>query len=402
MNILLLAPHPIYQERGTPIAVNLILKILSERKDHVDVITYHEGREVKYDHITLHRIRNIPFIYRIQPGFSWKKVVCDFFMLIKVIQLVLKKRYQLVHAVEESVFIALMLKKLFKIPYVYDMDSSLSEQMIEKHPSLAPFVLLYRFFERIAVRNAKAVMPVCDALASSIEKYKPEKVTILRDVSLLECVDCKSNGNLKAELGVPGLLLMYVGNLAVYQGIDLLLESFALTINKPVLVDMVIVGGDALDIQKYKRKSQNLGIHQRVHFLGPKPTEYLAWYLSEADILVSPRIKGKNTPMKLYSYLHSGKAILATNLETHTQVLNKRVALLVDPSAEAFAQGMFCLMENEKLREELGMAGKKLVEEKFSYSTFHVTLNNLFDWIKMEMDRKNGISTYSDNQFSNR
>lgn len=402
MNILLLAPHPIYQERGTPIAVNLILRVLSERKEHVDVVTYHEGREVTYGNVKIYRIQNIPFIHHIQPGFSWKKVICDFFMFIKVSQLVLKKRYQLVHAVEESVFIALMLKKLFKIPYVYDMDSSLAEQMVEKYPSLALFGFLFRFFERSAVRNAKAVMPVCDALASIIGKYKPEKIVILRDVSLLECVDCKSNDNLKAELGVQGLVLMYVGNLAVYQGIDLLLESFALAINKPVRVDLVIIGGDASDIQKYKRKSHNLGIHQKVHFLGPKPTEYLAGYLSEADILVSPRIKGKNTPMKLYSYLHSGKAVLATNLETHTQVLDNRVAILVDPSAETFAQGMLYLIENERLREELGMAGKKLVEEKFSYSTFRINLNNLFDWIKMEMDRENGISTYSDNQFSNR
>lgn len=401
MNILLLAPHPLYQERGTPIAVNMILKVLSGRKDKVDVITYHEGMEVKYDNVIIYRIQNIPFIRHIQPGFSWKKVICDILMFFKVFHFVLRKRYQLIHAVEESVFIALIFKKILKIPYIYDMDSSLAEQMVEKYPSLTYFIFLFKFFEKIAAQNAKAVIPVCDALASTIEKYNPEKVVILRDVSLLEFVDYNYQGNLKDELKISDLILMYVGNLAVYQGIDLLLESFALVLKKTALVDLVIIGGDASDIQKYKQRSCNLGIHHKVHFLGPKPIEHLSWYLSKADILVSPRIKGKNTPMKLYSYLHSGKPVLATNLETHIQILNCGVAMIVDPSTDKFTKGMLALIENEKLRSELGMAGKKLIEEKYSYATFRENLNGLFDWLRMEMDQDNGISACAAKKSSN-
>jgi len=49
MRILFLAPHPFYQDRGTPIAVNLMLQALSERGEEVDVLTYHEGRNVSYE-----------------------------------------------------------------------------------------------------------------------------------------------------------------------------------------------------------------------------------------------------------------------------------------------------------------------------------------------------------------
>jgi hypothetical protein len=185
MNILLLSPQPFYQERGTPIAVNLVLKILGERGDQVDVLTYHEGKEVRHEHVTLHRIFKIPFVRGIRPGFSWKKVVCDFFMFFKAIRLVSAKRYDLVHAVEESVFIALALKYLFKIPYLYDMDSSLAQQMVEKYLFLKPFAAVFILFERLAVKNAKAVSPVCDALAQIVQEYKPAKIVVLPDVSLL-------------------------------------------------------------------------------------------------------------------------------------------------------------------------------------------------------------------------
>ena len=181
MNILLLAPEPFYQERGTPIAIDRMLQILSERHDQVDVVTYHEGWEVEHERITIHRIFSIPFVHNIRPGLSWKKLVCDMFVFFTALRLASRNHYQVIHAVEESVFIALVLKWLFKIPYVYDMDSSLAQQLVEKHPSLSPFTRLFNFFEGLAVRNAKAVVPVCAALAESIEKYHPEKIVILWD-----------------------------------------------------------------------------------------------------------------------------------------------------------------------------------------------------------------------------
>jgi|RhiMetdeSRZDD1v2_1073273.scaffolds.fasta_scaffold40270_4 glycosyltransferase involved in cell wall biosynthesis len=190
---------------------------------------------------------------------------------------------------------------------------------------------------------------------------------------------------MKAELGIRDLMLMYVGNLEKYQGIDLLLESFALAVRKTDRADLVIIGGTAADIKKYRTKSSHLGIQDKVHFLGPKPVEHLRQYLSEADILVSPRLKGNNTPMKLYSYLHSAKPVLATNLPTHTQVIDSRVALLGEPHIEAFSNAMLRLIEDNNLRAELGMAGKRLIEEKFTYSAFRERLDGLFDWLQIEL-----------------
>lgn len=186
MKILFLAPHPFYQDRGSPIADAMILKLLSSRGNQVDVVTYHEGKDICYSNVTLYRIPKIPFIRNIRPGFSWKKIICDIFLLFKAMQLILSNRYHLIHAVEESVFIALVCRVLFKIPYVYDMDSSLAQQMIEKYRFLTPFYSLLTFFEKIAVANAKAVVPVCEALAMYIEDYKPQKVVVISDVSLLK------------------------------------------------------------------------------------------------------------------------------------------------------------------------------------------------------------------------
>jgi glycosyltransferase involved in cell wall biosynthesis len=197
---------------------------------------------------------------------------------------------------------------------------------------------------------------------------------------------------MKADVQMPNVVLMYVGNLEVYQGIDLLLQSFALVVKKTHLAELVIIGGEAFDIKKYQRQSAHLGIDRKVQFWGPKPMKHLSEYLSDADILLSPRIKGRNTPMKLYSYLHSGKPVVATALPTHTQVLDRRVAMLVEPTPEAFASGILRLIEDPNLRSELGESGKRLVEEKFSYHAFREKLIGLFNWLETEIYQESQIA----------
>ena len=186
MRILLLAPQPFYEDRGTPIAVGLVLKVFSERGHHVDVVTYHEGRDVALEHVTLHRIPRLPFVRRIRPGFSWKKIVCDVFVLLAAVRLAARGRYDLIHAVEEAVFVALLLKWIFGIPYVYDMDSSLAQQLTERLPALRPARSLLAACEGLALRHAAAVVTVCDALAAVAQRGRARKIMVLPDVSLLD------------------------------------------------------------------------------------------------------------------------------------------------------------------------------------------------------------------------
>jgi len=382
MRILLLAPHPFYQERGTPIAVSLILQVISKRGDEVKVLTFHEGQTPVYPGVTIKRISPWSFARGIRPGFSLKKLVCDAFLFVKVLQCVFRKHYDVVHAVEESVFMALMVKWLVRIPYIYDMDSSLAQQMMEKYAWLSKISFLLNACEGMVIRHARAVLPVCEALSKIVQTYNQHNVMVLHDVPLSKDQGPPRCFSLKPELGLEGSVVMYVGNLEHYQGIDLLLKSFALVRNLDPHVDLVIIGGEEHDIVKYTKMAEGLEIHRCVHFQGPKPVEALASYLAEADILVSPRISGNNTPMKVYSYLQSGVPVVATNLLTHTQVMDERVAELVNPTPEGFSAGLLRLLNSDRLRGQLGMAAQELIKAQFSYDAFSQKVNHLYDWVK--------------------
>ena len=152
MKILHLAPHSFFVERGTPIDVLLVLKVITERNNtEVDLIVYNEGRDVKLSNLNIYRIpKFLPFTRNVKPGFSYKKIVCDILMFFKAFSLVRKNKYDLIHAGEESVFMAIVFKYLFNIPHVYDLDSSLAQQLVENKKYLKLFSSFFNYMERIA------------------------------------------------------------------------------------------------------------------------------------------------------------------------------------------------------------------------------------------------------------
>jgi len=396
-DLLLLAPHPFYQERGTPMAVDMLLGVLSRRGWRISIITFAEGQNRFYRDVDVLRIPDIPIVCRgIPPGFSVKKLVCDVFMFFKATALIFHAKPRLLHAVEESVFMAMAFRLIFGIPYIYDMDSSMSLQILQKFPLLKPFGPIFRWCEGLAIRRALMVIPVCDSLADIARSAGASHVRVLTDVSMISkeaTVQATSDAgdshakkscpvtDLRFQFGIQGICFMYIGNLESYQGIDLLLDALAKALQSNTQLDLIVVGGTAEAIAKYQTKAKHLGIEDRTHFTGHLPVSMMQSLFEQADVLVSPRIKGENTPMKIYSYLDSGRPILATDLATHTQVLTQEVAELVRPEAQDMAQGMLRLASSSEIRKRLAGAAKELAERKYSQAAYESRLNAIYDEI---------------------
>ena len=382
MKILLLAPHPFFQERGTPIAVRLLIETLCFQNHEVDLLTFNEGKNIYIRGLKLFRIPKIPLIKKVPIGFSWKKAITDILFSFYLIKLLIKNNYDVIHAVEESVFPAAFFNIFFKRKLIYDMDSSLTEQLYEKWEVLKYMKLIFNYFEKWAIRKADIIVPVCKYLAEKVNTYEPgKKVYMLEDIAFENNSEDKNDENFRRRFSKMDLFALYVGNLEHYQGIDLMLEGISLLkVNKSFI--LLIIGGLEKDIQFYKEKIKVLGIEDKVAFIGTRPLHNLMHYLKQADILISPRIKGKNTPMKIYSYLASGKAVLATNIYSHTQVLNSNCSYLVNPNSEDFADGLSELVNNDSLRKMLGTAGKQLAQDNYSINSYKKKLEKIYSEIK--------------------
>jgi len=396
----MMAPHPFYQERGTPIAVDLLLKSLSGAGHKVDVITFPEGQDRNYPGVTYHRVKPIGRIDGVRPGFSLKKLYLDLFVFLKFFSLMLKKRYDLVHAVEESVYFAMMICPFYRTPYIYDMDSSMVTQLIDKAPTLKKIERFLRFIESLPARYAKVVVPCCDALADDVAPYRiaNHKPTItLKDISLLDKSQVEpssglniqqhiasgrlSEGNSSATSGEQSRaqkVLMYIGNLESYQGIDLMIEGFAVAASKLNNIALVVVGGEQEHIEIYRAKAVDLNVADSVFFLGKQPVTDLYALMLQSDVLLSPRTQGINTPMKVYSYLDSGVPVLATRLPTHTQVMTDDNTMLVEPDAKDFARGIQVLVKDSDLSERLTKNAAEFVCAEHSWASFDQSVKHIY------------------------
>ena len=379
MKVLILAPQPFYQERGTPIAIDWVCQALSNRGVDVDVLTFHEGEDRKHKNVRIFRAKPWFAIKNIKPGFSVKKLICDVFMFFSFIRILNRNKYNVIHAVEESAFMALIAYPFSKIPFVYGIDSSMTTQLVDKFSFLKVVEGLLRLMESLPVRYAQVAAPVCQALADDIAKYKPKNVVILKDASLASDTPIDNIPSLRNELGIEGSLIMYIGNLESYQGIDLLIDSFAIACKDLNNLALVIIGGSDEDISKYKAKVEKQNLESSVFIIGKRPISDISGYMAQADVLVSPRVQGKNTPMKIYTYLDSDVAVLATNLPTHTQVMTPDIGVLAEPNTKDFSRGIINIVGDKGLREKLASNAKVYIEKEHSFEAFSRTVEKIYD-----------------------
>jgi len=290
--------------------------------------------------------------------------------------------YDVVHAGEEAVFMAMRIQRKLGVPYVYDMDSSIAQQMVEKMPWLRPVAWGFNWFEARAIRKAVACAPVCHALGDLAKARGARHYEVLHDISQIDPDSITSDGSLRKERNLDGPVFMYVGNFEPYQGVELLLRGFAESVKRGTTADLVIAGGSDEHLAEYRLKASGLGLDGRAHFIGRWPVEDLGNLLAQADVLVAPRTRGINTPQKIFPYMHSGKAVLLTDLPTHTQIVDSTVCMLGEPTPSGFADAIDTLATDADLRACLGAAGRAFVERDHVFEAHRRRVDRLYDFVE--------------------
>src|SRR6185295_8032277 len=138
-------------------------------------------------------------------------------------------------------------------------------------------------------------------------------------------------------------LILYTGTFEKYQGLDLLFAAMALVREVQPDARLLLAGGKPDQVEAARIEARDIGIDDVTIFAGERPAAEIPAFLQACDVLVSPRSRGTNTPLKIYQYLRAGKPIVATRLLTHTQVLGEDTAILTGTSPREFADGILAV-----------------------------------------------------------
>ncbi len=167
-------------------------------------------------------------------------------------------------------------------------------------------------------------------------------------------------------------MVLYTGNFESYQGVELLVDAAALCPGTTFL----FMGGEAADIERMQAAGPG---QARCVFAGKRPPSELPRFLAAADVVASPRCRGENTPFKLYTYLASGRPVVATRIPTHTQLLDDTLALLVEPTAEGLASGIREVLANPDRPGSGPRRGRALVAREYGPERFREKLGRAYE-----------------------
>jgi glycosyltransferase involved in cell wall biosynthesis len=376
VRILMLAPEPFFEPRGTPFSEYHRIKALGELGHHVDLVTYPIGRDVELPNLRIFRSLRPPFVRKVRIGPSFTKVLLDALMMVTILRRTLADRYDAIHSHEEMGLVGVWLAKWLGIPHLYDMHSSLPQQLSNfKYSQSSALRGFFTWAEGQMVHKSQVVITICQELQDTVSEMGAGERSLMIENVMGGDVDeppSRSAGEIRAAWGIaPGApLALYTGTFEAYQGVDMLIAASAIVAKRRADARVLVVGGEPAQVESAKEKAAAAGASAVMIFTGQQPAKEIPGFVQAADLLVSPRIRGTNTPLKIYSYLRSGKPIVATNLLTHTQVLTPEIAKLADPAPEPFAEAMLALIENPTERVRLAACARVVADEKYSRQSY--------------------------------
>ncbi len=372
--VLMLAPEPFFEPRGTPFSEYHRLRALADLGYRVDLVTYPFGSDVDIPNVRILRAPGFPGVRRVGVGPSLAKLVLDLRLLATARRVARVGGYDVVHSHEEAAFFGVWLARRLGVPHVYDMHSSLPQQLSNFRYAFGRLWRpVFSWLERQAIARSDVVITICQDLQELVTRLGAgHKAVLIENVMgggtveppTLDGRRVRERWRIRPDQAV----VLYAGTFEPYQGIDLLIEAAAILARTHPSAVVLLVGGEPAQIAAAARRAAALGAP--VVLTGAQPAREIPAFIEAADILVSPRVSGTNTPLKIYSYLQAGRPIVATDLRTHTQVLDASTAVLVAPGAEAVAAGIARLLDDPALRRRLAAAAAELARTRYSREAF--------------------------------
>jgi glycosyltransferase involved in cell wall biosynthesis len=363
LRIAMIAACPFPWPRGTPIRIRCIAEAVAQRGHEVHVATYHLGQDPGDPPFRVHRIRDVPTYRRTEPGPSIRKLLqLDPMLADLVRRLHHKLRFDLVHAHHyEGLLVAS--RALQGIPIVYDAHTLLGGELPTYRTGLPrPLIravapLLDRYLPRRADRIIAVSEAIRDALVG-MGASEPDRLHVIPNG--VEWQRASAGHGIVDD----GRTVIFTGNLAPYQGVDLLLESFAALHARRADARLMIVTDSSF--APFEALARRLAVRDAIELRRATFPQQGA-LMAGAAVAVNPRAQCDGIPQKLLNYMAAGAAI-ATFAGSAGPVRHEVTGLLVpDGDTAGMAGAMERLLTDRALARRLGEAAREQARRDFSW-----------------------------------
>lgn len=330
-------------------------------------------------HIYRHHAREASTAIGYLLEYTWALSV-ELYLILKVFT---HTRFRVLHGCNppDTIFLIGLVLKPFGVRFIFD-HHDLTPELFEAKFGQGNKLLcaLTRLAEKYSFRVADVSIATNESfkeVAVARGGKRPEQVFVVRN-----CPDLATlrRGPVRPEikLGKP-LLVVYVGFMGLQDGLDLLLESIEHIVKREKRQDthFVLVGGGTM-LPALQAMVAEKGLDPFVTFTGQVPHEEVIAYLSNADIGVAPDPKtpmnDNSTMIKIFEYMAIGLPVVLFDLKEGRRTAGPAALYALPNDPIDFANQISKLLGCLKLREQLGMCGRKRIEEGLNWDVEKTTL----------------------------
>jgi glycosyltransferase involved in cell wall biosynthesis len=361
-------PYP--ARRGTPIRVHRLAESMAGRGHQVHVVTYHFGSSEDTPTLSVHRIPSIGSYRKLSPGPTYVKLgLLDPLLALKLWQVLRKYRVDIIHAHHfEGLLVSAAARLWSRTPLIFDAHTLLTSEL--------PFYSLglpLRAKQRIAAALDRRLPRMADHVITVTERIRnrllqigavdQERISIVPNGVETQLFLENGSAGAKPTNGSPTLI--FTGNLAPYQGIDLMLQALRKVLNRRSDVRLKIVTESSFE--HYDALARELGVAGSIEVVRAQ-FEEIPRLLAGATVAVNPRTDCDGIPVKLLNYMAAGKPVLSFASSAPGVRHRDTGWLVADGDVDGFAEGALTLLSNTELASALGQNARQLVKDQHDWS----------------------------------
>jgi glycosyltransferase involved in cell wall biosynthesis len=381
IRVLMIAPTPFFADRGCHVKILEEVRALVKRNIAVRVVTYHIGRDV--NGVDTERIVNIPWYKKLEAGPSIHKYYLDLILAAKAIKVAARFKPDIIHAhLHEGVFIGRILQIFIKKPLIADYQGSMTGEMLD-HGFVKKKSLAFKFNswlektinkwpQKIIFSSSQAK----DFFIANFPGNAEKVVSFVEGTNTQEFHQDYDVADLRKKLNLDPLkkIVVYLGVLTKYQGIDILINSVPEIVSRYKDVHFIIAGFP--DVEHYKEMAIRAGASDFITFTGKVNHEDVPLYLNLGDIAVSLKLSKTEANGKLFGYMAVGLPCVVFDTGTNREILGDTGIYAEYNSGPSFIEKLVFLLENKTIAEEYGRMARLRVLEKYTWDN---TFSNFID-----------------------
>jgi len=317
-----------------------------------------------------------------------------FFGTLTLLRQVRKKKPDLinVHWILPNGPMALIVSKITKTPYVVTVPGT--DIYLAYKNKLFGLVAKY-IAQNSAGITSNSSWLLKKTLKLGINPSMPTQViSYPANVSMFKPT-AKDLGTYRKKLGLKknDFVILAVGRLVYKKGFDYLIKATALLAKKYPQVKLVI-GGDGDLKKEWRELSKNLGIEDKVLFVGSISRNDIAFYYNLANVFVAPSVVDKKGnvdggPVVSFESMACGKPQIATSVLGVSDLIEDGINGFVVPqrNPQAIEMALMKLIKSDKLRKDMGQKNIQLARSLFdtksvgeNYTKFFKRTIRTFSW----------------------